>query len=272
MNSDIKRLSRKSKATRKVNIGSTVIGGDKVVVIAGPCTIESEKQVNSIADFVKENGATALRGGAWKPRTSPYSFRGLGEEGVDYLIKAGLDAGLPIVTEVTRPELVNKLEGRIDCFQVGAKNMQNFDLLEELGKIDKPVLLKKSQYATYEEFLLAAEYIANAGNENIILCERGTRTAENLIRSTFDVSAIPVLKSMTDLPVIADPSHAAGRSDIVKDLSKAAIAAGADGLLIEVHETPEEALCDGEQSIDFNEFKGLIDESRIIAEAVGRSL
>jgi len=232
-----------------IKIGDSLIGGDYFVVIVGPCSVESEEQVLATAEAVKDAGATMLRGGAFKPRSSPYSFQGLGEEGLKILAKARDVTGLPIATEVMDTRDVALVAKYADVLQVGARNMQNFQLLTEVGKQRKPVLLKRGFSSTIEELLMAAEYVAKAGNKNIILCERGIRTFETYTRNTLDISAIPLIKSLSHLPVIVDPSHATGRIDLVEPLSLAAIAAGANGLMIEVHRNPEEALCDGSQSL-----------------------
>lgn len=253
-------------------MNSIVKVNDKLIIMAGPCTVESRGQILKIAKFVKKQGASVLRGGAWKQRTSPDSFSGLGEEGLKYLNEAGAETGLPIVTEITNPAMVSRYAGQIDMFQVGAKNMQNFDLLTEIGRTKKPVLLKNSPAATYREFVSAADYIRNEGNPNVILCYRGIRTFETMTRYTFDVNAIPILKQLSGLPVVADPSHAAGSSDLVETLACASVIAGADGLLIEVHNDPERALCDGEQSVDYIQFGNLMERVRKVAELVGRSV
>lgn len=257
---------------KTVNIGSATVGGDKIIIMAGPCTVEDRDQIVDISKFVKEQGAAVIRGGAFKQRTSPHTFRGLGEEGIKYLDGIRRAIGLPVVSEITNPQMVEKYYDMLDCFQVGAKNMQNIDLLVEIGKTNKPVLLKNGHASTYEEFINAAGYIQKEGNNNVILCYRGIRTFETMTRYTFDVSAVPILKRETGLPVIADPSHSAGDSSLVKTLSDAAIIAGADGLLIEVHNKPEAALCDGEQSLNFEEFQLLMESARNTAKAVGRFL
>ncbi|MCD6510715.1 MAG: 3-deoxy-7-phosphoheptulonate synthase [Thermoprotei archaeon] len=255
-----------------INVGDVEIGGKKIVIIAGPCSVESEEQICEIARAVRRMGADMLRGGAFKPRTSPYSFQGLGEEGLRLLALAREETGLPVVTEVMDTKDVKLVSRYADVLQVGARNMQNFALLKALGKVNKPVLLKRGLWATIEEWLLAAEYIALGGNREIILCERGIRTFEKLTRNTFDVMAIPLVKTMSCLPIIADPSHATGRRDLVIPAAKAAIAAGADGIMVEVHVDPERALSDGAQSLSLTEFKPLMEELRKIAEAVGRCI
>lgn len=255
---------------KKVNIGNVTVGGDKIVIMAGPCTVEGRDQIVDISKFVMDQGASVIRGGAFKQRTSPDTFRGLGDEAMKYLDGIRKITGLPVVSEITSPSMVEKYMDMIDCFQVGAKNMQNFDLLVEIGRSHKPVLLKNGHASTYQEFINAAGYIQKEGNDKVIMCYRGIRTFETMTRYTFDVSAIPILKKETGLPVIADPSHSAGASTLVKTLSDAAIVAGADGLLIEVHNEPEKALCDGEQSLDFTEFEELMDSVRKTAQLIGR--
>mgnify|MGYP001773314521 CR=1 FL=1 len=234
--------------------------GEKPIVIAGPCSVESEEQIIQIAKFVKEHGASMLRGGAFKPRTSPYSFQGLGEKGLMYLRKASEITGLPIVTEVLDPRDVKLVEKYADMLQIGARNMQNFPLLKEVGRSSKPILLKRGFGATIEELLSAAEYIMKEGNANVVLCERGIRTFETSTRFTLDIAAIPVLKELTHLPVIVDPSHAAGKRSLVPPLAKAALAAGADGIIVEVHQDPDHALSDGLQSLTLDGFKDMMGE------------
>ena len=226
------------------------------LIIAGPCLVESKEQICTIAKDVKEGCASLLRGGAFKPRTSPYAFQGLGKDGIYFLLEAKKETGLPVVTEITDISFLPYFED-VDMIQVGARNMQNFELLKELGKLKKPVLLKRGLSSTLEELLLSAEYILAGGNKSVLLCERGIRTFETATRNTLDLSAVPVLKSMTDLPVIVDPSHATGASFLVKPMAMAAVAAGADGLMIEVHSDPENALCDGAQSLTPAAFKDL---------------
>lgn len=255
-----------------LDVGGVEVGGDKVVVIAGPCSVESVDQVLKVAKEVKKFGAHMLRGGAFKPRTSPYSFQGLGEEGLKILSIAREETGLPIVTEVMDPRDIPLVSKYADVLQVGARNMQNYTLLKELGRANKPILLKRGFSASIEEWLGAAEYIAVEGNRNVILCERGIRTFETHTRFTLSVVSIPYVKKLSYLPVIADPSHATGRRDLVIPASRASIAAGADGLIVEVHPEPEKALSDGAQSITVDEFSELIKEVRKIAEAVGRKL
>jgi 3-deoxy-7-phosphoheptulonate synthase len=253
-----------------IKIGEVTIGGDHLVMMAGPCSVESQNQVREIAHIVKRSGASILRGGAFKPRTSPYSFQGLGEQGLVFLRDAAKENGMVCVSEVMESTQIPLLAEYVDILQVGARNMQNFSLLRELGKIRKPVLLKRGMAATIEETLMAAEYIMAGGNYNVILCERGIRTFENYTRNTLDISAIPIIKKLSHLPIIADPSHATGRRDKVSPMARAAIAAGSDGLLIEVHQDPENALSDGAQSLYPEQFEKLMGELVIIAQAVGK--
>ena len=255
-----------------IDVGNARIGGKKIVVMAGPCAVENKTLLVEIAKEVKNAGASFLRGGAFKPRTSPYAFQGLEEEGLKYLAEARDRVGLPVVTEVMDPRDITMIAQYADVLQIGARNMQNFRLLKEVGLCRKPVLLKRGISATIKEWLMSAEYIMAGGNHNVILCERGIRTYETATRNTLDLSAVPVLKQMTHLPVIVDPSHAVGKWDLVAPMAKAAVAAGADGLIIEVHPNPEEALCDGEQSLKPKSFKQLMDELRPIAAAVGREM
>ena len=255
-----------------IDVLGNKIGDKKIALIAGPCSVESEEQITEIAKEVKALGASFLRGGAFKPRTSPYSFQGLELEGLELLKKAKEKTGLPIVTEIMSTSMIEKFIEDVDVIQVGARNMQNFDLLKELGKTKKPILLKRGLSATIEELIMSAEYIMAGGNENVILCERGIRTFETYTRNTLDLSAIPAIKKLSHLPVIVDPSHAAGKSWMVDPLSKAAIAVGADGLIIEVHNDPANALCDGQQSIKPEEYGKLLEDLRAIAKAVGREL
>ncbi|MDH4035608.1 MAG: 3-deoxy-7-phosphoheptulonate synthase, partial [candidate division Zixibacteria bacterium] len=238
----------------------------------GPCAVESREQTLRAADAVAEAGATILRGGAFKPRSSPYSFQGLGEEGLQILSAAKQQTGLPVVSEVTTPTVVELVASYADMLQVGARNMQNFALLEAVGRTGKPVLLKRGMMSTIEELLMSAEYILSNGNPNVILCERGIRTFETATRNTLDISAVPVIKSLSHLPVIIDPSHATGQRSLIEPMAKAAIAAGADGLIIEVHPDPDEALCDGAQSLYPADFAKLMDQLRRIVEATGRKM
>lgn len=244
----------------KVCLGDFEIGGPEFVVMAGPCAVETREQLMEIAGTVKATGARILRGGAFKPRTSPYDFQGLGEDGLKLLADARESTGLKVVTEVITAEDVEMVSEYADILQVGARNMQNFALLKKLGRADRPVLLKRGMSSTIKELLLSAEYLASSGNEQIILCERGIRTFETATRSTLDISAIPVLRMLTHLPVIVDPSHATGRSALIKPVSKAAVAIGADGLMVEVHPRPHEALCDGAQSITPTQFMEIMNE------------
>lgn len=255
-----------------VTIGDIRIGGDEVVVMAGPCSAESEQQVHATAAAVRRAGAKIFRGGAFKPRSSPYSFQGLGEEGLRLLRDASTAENMALVSEVMDISQIDLIERYCDIFQVGARNMQNFTLLRELGHRRKPVLLKRGISATIEEWLLSAEYILSGGNTDVILCERGIRTFETATRNTFDVSAIAMVKKLSHLPVVADPSHGAGRRDMVAPLARAAVAAGADGLIVEVHCDPDHALSDGAQSMFPAQFDRLMAELRIIAPAIGRSI
>ncbi|WP_297635477.1 3-deoxy-7-phosphoheptulonate synthase [uncultured Clostridium sp.] len=255
-----------------IDINGEKIGGKKIALIAGPCSVETEEQIVNIAKDVKELGAGFLRGGAFKPRTSPYSFQGLAYEGLELLKIAKEKTGLPIVTEIMSPYDVEVFDRDVDIIQVGARNMQNFDLLKELGKTKKPILLKRGLSSTVEELLMSAEYIMAGGNEDVILCERGIRTFETYTRNTLDLSIIPAIKKLSHLPVVVDPSHAAGKWWMVEPLSKAAVAIGADGLIIEVHNDPVNALCDGQQSIKPDVYGNLLEELRPIARAVSREL
>ena len=255
-----------------VTIGDIRIGGDEVIVMAGPCSAENEKQVMATAAAVRKAGAKILRGGAFKPRSSPYAFQGLGEEGLKMLNKAARAEGMALISEVMDINQIPLIEEYCDIFQVGARNMQNFTLLRELGHRRKPVLLKRGLMATIEEMLLSAEYILSGGNSDVILCERGIRTFETATRNTFDISAIPVVKKLSHLPIVADPSHGAGRRDMVAPMARAAVAAGADGLILEVHNDPDRALSDGAQSMYPEQFDRVMAELRIIAPAIGRSI
>lgn len=248
------------------------IGGKKIHVMAGPCAIESKELLIQIAEDVKTAGASFIRGGAFKPRTSPYTFQGLGEEGLKYLSDAKNKTGLLVITEVMDPRDIELILPYTDIIQIGTRNMQNFRLLTEVGGYDKPVLLKRGLAATIKEFLMSAEYIMAKGNTKVMLCERGIRTFETYTRNTLDLSAIPVIKKLSHLPVIVDPSHAVGKWDLVAPMAKAAVAAGADGLIIEVHPNPEEAFSDGEQSLKPKAFKELMKELKVIAKAVGREM
>ena len=255
-----------------IKVGNIEIGNKRIVVMAGPCAVESKALLVETAKEIKAAGASFIRGGAFKPRTSPYSFQGLGEEGLNYLAEAREQTGLPVITEVMDPRDMEAIMRYADIVQIGARNMQNFRLLKEVGEYRKPVVLKRGMSATIKEWLMSAEYIMSGGNHNVILCERGIRTYETATRNTLDLSAVPVLKHLTHLPVIVDPSHAVGKWDLVAPMAKAAVAAGADGLIIEVHPNPEEALSDGEQSLKPRKFKQLMVELRPIALAVGREI
>ena len=248
------------------------IGGDEVTVIAGPCSVESEEQTMSSAHAVKAAGAKLLRGGAFKPRTSPYEFRGMGKQGLEILARARDETGLGIITEVMTPADVEQVHRYTDVFQIGARNSQNYYLLEEVGKAGKPVMLKRGLSMLIEEWLLAAEYVLSQGNPDVILCERGIRTYEKETRNTLDIAAVPVVQRMSHLPIFVDPSHAAGKRPYVAALSLAAIAAGADGLMVEVHPNPDHALSDGMQSLNFDEFADLMPRISAVASAVGRTL
>jgi len=261
----------KSEST-VVALNGVRVGGEEIVVMAGPCAVESREQTLAAAEAVAQSGAKVLRGGAFKPRTSPYSFQGLGEEGLKILKEAKEQTGLAIVTEVMSPQYVPMVSSYADILQIGARNMQNYPLLEAVGKTSKPVLLKRGLMSTIEELLMAAEYILANGNPNVILCERGIRSFEKYTRNTLDISAVPIIKKLSHLPVIVDPSHATGQRYLVAPVSKSAIAAGADGLIIEVHPQPEKALSDGAQSLHPGEFTELMRELKHIAKAVGRSL
>lgn len=256
------------KISQKVSVG----GKKPICVIAGPCSVESEKQIIEIAKEVKKAGAAALRGGAFKPRTSPYSFQGWGVKGLKFLAEARKKTGLPVVTELMDIRDLKDVLKYADVIQIGARNIQNFPLLKEVGKTKKPVLLKRGSGSTIEELLMSAEYILSEGNHNVILCERGIRTYETYTRNTLDLNAVPVIKKLSHLPVVVDPSHGTGKWDLVEAMSKAAVAAGADGLLIEVHNHPEEAFSDGAQSLRPETFAKLMNTLKLIAEAVGRSL
>lgn len=258
------------KESSIVDVCGVKFGGEEITVIAGPCSVESEEQIIKTAEYVKAAGAKLLRGGAYKPRTSPYAFQGMGEDGLKLLAAARDATGLPVVTEVVNPRDVDIVAKYADMFQVGARNIQNFALLSLLGQTGKPVLLKRGMATTIEEFLLAAEYILAEGNRNVVLCERGIRTFETSTRNTLDISCVPVVKERSHLPIIVDPSHAAGHWHYVPALSKAAIAAGADGLIIEVHPEPEKALSDGAQSLRPEIFLRLMGELKAVALAVGR--
>lgn len=271
---DVKRVQEPFKnANRKfhpldtvIHVGDAVIGGGSMTVIAGPCSVESEEQIITVARSVKKSGATLLRGGAFKPRTSPYAFQGLRGDGIKLLLEAKKETGLPIVTEIMDLSQLDLFD-EVDVIQVGARNMQNFELLKQLGRTRKPILLKRGLANTYQELLMSAEYIMASGNEQVILCERGIRTFETYTRNTLDISAIPALKTLSHLPIIIDPSHAAGIARFVAPLSMAAVAAGADGLIIEVHNDPPHALCDGLQSLTMEDFDHLMKKIHVLKEA-----
>ena len=283
MNDDVERVMRVQepykKANRKFHPEDTVvdvcgvpIGGGRFTVIAGPCSVESEDQITGVAEDVKAAGASLLRGGAFKPRTSPYSFQGMGADGLELLLEAKAATGLPIVSEIMAPRYCGLFEEKVDLVQVGARNMQNFDLLKEVGKLSKPILLKRGLSNTYEEWIMSAEYIMAAGNENVILCERGERTFETYTRNTLDLSAIPAIRKMSHLPIVVDPSHAAGMYWMVEPLAMAAVAVGADGLMVEVHNDPPRAKCDGAQSLTPEKFRHLMDKLNPLVELMGKKL
>jgi len=283
INENVERVMRVSepykRANRKfhpedtvVKVGSAAIGGGNFAVIAGPCSVESEAQITGVARDVQRAGAALLRGGAFKPRTSPYSFQGMGAPGLDLLLEAKAATGMPIVTELMSPKYCELFEEKVDVVQIGARNMQNFDLLKEVGKMSKPILLKRGLSSSYEEWIMSAEYIMSEGNENVILCERGIRTIETYTRNTLDVSAIPAIKRMSHLPVIVDPSHAAGMYWMVEPLALAAVAAGADGLMIEVHNDPQNAKCDGQQSLTPVHFGELMGKVSALVGSMGKTL
>ncbi len=271
--SPYKVVSREfKKENTLIRVNGVTIGGKRIVIMAGPCSIEGREMLMEIGKSVKSSGAAILRGGAYKPRTSPYSFQGMGKEGLEILKEAKHLLKMPVVTEIMDTRDIDLISDYTDIFQVGARNMQNFSLLKELGSTNKPILLKRGLSATIKELLMSAEYIASKGNDKIILCERGIRTFETETRNTLDLNAVPVLKKLTHLPVIVDPSHATGRSDIVATMSMAAIAAGADGIIVEVHQQPEKALSDGEQSLKPDEFRQMVKAIERIARAIGRTI
>ena len=283
LNPHVERIMRVQEPYKKTNrkfhpedsiitVGNAKIGGGHFGVIAGPCSVESREQICFVAEEVKKSGACMLRGGAFKPRTSPYSFQGMKAEGMELLVEARKVSGLPIVTELMSPTHVPMFEEMADLVQIGARNMQNFDLLKEAGKMSKPILLKRGLSNTYEEWIMSAEYIMAEGNENVILCERGVRTFETYTRNTLDVSAIPAVRKMSHLPIVIDPSHAAGMSWMVEPLALAAIAAGADGLMIEVHNDPARAKCDGQQSLTPSQFEALMEKARVMVPLMGRKI
>ena len=283
MNENVERVMRVQepykKANRKfhpedtvVDAGGVPVGGGSFTVIDGPCSIESQAQIVEVARDVKASGAALLRGGAFKPRTSPYSFQGMGVDGLELLLEAGAATGLPIVTELMSPKYCELFEEKVDVVQIGARNMQNFDLLKEVGKMSKPILLKRGLANTYEEWIMSAEYIMSAGNENVILCERGVRTFETYTRNTLDLSAIPAVRQMSHLPIVVDPSHAAGMYWMVEPLAMAAVAVGADGLMVEVHNDPPHARCDGQQSLTPEKFSRLMEKIAPLVDLVGKKL
>jgi len=268
-----KLVSREFKPSNTiVKVNGVEVGGGEFVVIAGPCAVEGSEQVMSAAHAVKKSGARMLRGGAFKPRTSPYAFQGLGVDGLRILLAAKKETGLPIVTEVISPDLVPVVSEYADVLQIGTRNMQNYALLEAVGKVRKPVLLKRGMMSTIEELLMAAEYIVSNGNQQVILCERGIRTFERATRNTLDISAVPVIKRNSHLPVIVDPSHAAGLTEFVPSMSLAAAAVGADGIIVEVHPSPATAWCDGVQSLSFEMFDEMMENLRAVTNAVGRPM
>lgn len=279
--SDVTRIAAPyKKANRMFHPEDTIVdvdgirvgGQEKIALIGGPCSVESEEQIVRIAKEVKEAGGTMLRGGAYKPRTSPYAFQGLETAGIEALLEAKRRTGLPIVSELMDVEHIPEFEEHVDLIQIGARNMQNFSLLKAVGKINKPILLKRGLSNTIEEWIMSAEYIMAGGNENVILCERGIRTFEKYTRNTLDLSVIPIIKEKTHLPIIIDPSHATGNWKWVESMSLAAIAAGADGLIIEVHDTPDKAWSDGAQSLKPEKFKSIIEKGRVVADVVGRNI
>jgi 3-deoxy-7-phosphoheptulonate synthase len=260
------------QSSTEISVNGVKVGGQKIVVMAGPCSVESREQILETAHAVKEAGGSVLRGGAFKPRSSPYSFQGLGEEGLKYLAEAREQTGLPIITEVMSSDDIELVGDYTDIFQIGARNNQNYPLLKAVGKTSKPVFLKRGISGTIQELLMGAEYILSNGNMQVMVCERGIRTYETATRNTFDINAIPVLKQLTHLPVVADPAHGTGQWEYVSPIAKAAVAAGADALMIEVHPNPSKAWSDGAQSLTFKRFDSLMKELRLIASAVGRQL
>ena len=283
MRPGVERIMRVSEPFKKANkkfhpvdsvieIGDVKIGGGNFAVIAGPCSVETKEQMEETAAAVKAAGAKLMRGGAYKPRTSPYAFQGLEKKGLELLQAARAHTGLPIVSEIVSPKHIEMFEMCVDVIQIGARNMQNFDLLKEVGKTNKPILLKRGLSSTIEEWLMSAEYIMSRGNNNVILCERGIRTFEKYTRNTLDLSAVVAVKQLSHLPVVVDPSHATGRSDMVEPMALAAVAAGADGLLIEVHNKPAKALCDGPQSLTPEVFSGLMTKVKAMLELTGKTM
>lgn len=283
LNEHVERVMRVQEAYKKANrkfhpedsvvdVQGIKVGGGNFAVMAGPCSVESREQITSIAREVQGCGAAMLRGGAFKPRTSPYSFQGMGVEGLDLLVEAKQATGMPIVTELMSPYYCELFEEKVDLVQIGARNMQNFELLKEVGKMSKPILLKRGLANTYEEWIMSAEYIMAGGNENVILCERGIRTFETGTRNTLDVAAIPAIKRMSHLPVVVDPSHSGGYSWLVEPLAMAAVAAGADGLIVEVHNDPKHAKCDGQQCITPSQFGGLMQKIAALTQITGKTI
>jgi 3-deoxy-7-phosphoheptulonate synthase len=266
---DIKLVGRKDNDNKYIDLGDNiVIGKNEFTIIAGPCAVENKEQIYKTAEYLNSLGIKILRGGAFKPRTSPYSFQGLGFEGLEILKEAADKYGMKVISEIMDPRDIEKADKYIDIYQVGSRNMQNYSLLRELGKINKPVLLKRGMTATVSEWLMAAEYVAIEGNDDIILCERGIRTFENYTRNTLDLTVVPIIKKLSKLPIIVDPSHGTGRRDLVIPMSRAAVAVGADGLIVEVHPNPKDALSDGEQSLNFDEMKKLIEETKKIKSCI----
>lgn len=266
-----KRSNRKFHPENTViDVNGVKIGGEEIVIIAGPCSVESQNQIDNVAKSINDCGAKILRGGAFKPRTSPYAFQGLKAEGLELMQNPRKQLSIPIISEITNPVNIDLFNENVDIIQVGARNMQNFELLKQLGQLRKPILLKRGFSNTIEELLMSAEYIMNGGNENVILCERGIRTFEHFTRNTLDISAVPILKKLSHLPVVVDPSHSSGINWLVEPLALAAVAAGADGIMVEVHNCPECALCDGAQSLNCDEFKALMQKLRAVAKACNR--
>ncbi|NBI06900.1 bifunctional 3-deoxy-7-phosphoheptulonate synthase/chorismate mutase [Senegalia massiliensis] len=265
----LRYIGRKGSKDKIIDLGNGIkIGDGEFNIIAGPCSIESREQIEKVSLFLSKKGIKILRGGAFKPRTSPYSFQGLGFEGLEYLKECGEKYNLKVVSEILDPRDVEKSLEFIDIIQIGSRNMQNYSLLKEVGKVSKPVMLKRGMNATIEEWLMAAEYIALEGNDNIILCERGIRTFDNFTRNTLDITAVPIIKSLTKLPIIVDPSHGTGVRELVRPMSQAAASVKADGIMVEVHFNPDEALSDGKQSIDFREFEKLIDTTKKVYSCI----
>lgn len=272
ISSSLKLVMRGDRPDTTVNVNGVEIGGERVTVIAGPCSVEGRTQILEVARAVRDAGAHMLRGGAFKPRTSPYSFQGLGEEGMRLLAEAGRETGMPVVTEVLSPMDVDLVSKYANVLQIGARNMHNFPLLKAAGRAKRPVLLKRGFGATVNEWLNAAEYILDGGNSGVILCERGIRTFDRMTRFTLDLAVVPLVKRISHLPVIVDPSHATGRRELIPHMARAAVAAGADGIIVEVHPNPDEAMSDGPQSLRPEEFAGLMEGLRAVADAVKRTL